>query len=580
MNKQHILEFADRVREAVEPNAYDLISQHIPGAIKNATGGKWRSHCPFHTSDNPSYSFSFNAKGQYRCFSCEAFGGSAVKFLMDISGRSHLETILDLAEQYHIEPPDRDSDAWQAEIDRRNRDRRLRKIVAIASTFYRFELDRNPAARQYLRDRHITEAIADQFRLGYAPRGNPLISKLASQGFTEDDMVAAGVCRRADNGQVFDFFRDRLILPICDDRGNPIAIAGRSMDGSEPKYLNTPDTSIFHKQQITYGLHHAKPLWKKDAPLVLTEGYFDAIALLSQGIPAGAVMGTGLTASRAFALSRQGAIAIGFDDDPAGQRAVWRISDDARVRKAVLGGDIALTVVRWHPAKDPDQLLQSAGADAVTGAIAAAQPYVIWAIRNIETAYEIAPPPDREPLRRKIAELLGDIPSPVERLERQREMAMLLAPGDPELQQQIGSEARTVRRSMRSERTTRSAAIAYRPGETAELAIARCILHRQPEDWDLLDIATDAIAAWEPYWPALWDLIWCDEITAPQLELHPECPDFPAPVLRSLTAPNDADRATLTHPIATIREAATALQTELDIRHRNQELAWLLEENS
>ena len=290
-----------RTIEAVKERAdiVDVVGEHV---VLKKKGREFVGVCPFHDDKSPSMTVS-PAKQFYYCFSCGA-GGNAIKFLMELQRQSFSDVVLELARKYQL--PVETLEGPQQERLRQQLSRRdqLHKVLAMAAGWFRSQL-RSPegaGALAYLRDqRGLSETTLEIFGLGYAPeRWDGLLSHLQQvEGFAPDLLEAAGlvVPRRGGDG-FYDRFRHRVMVPICDRQGRIIGFGGRSLDGGEPKYLNSPETEVFEKGKHLFGLDKAVNAIRKDDRAVVVEGYFDVIALHAAGITnAVAALGTALSLS-------------------------------------------------------------------------------------------------------------------------------------------------------------------------------------------------------------------------------------------------------------------------------------------
>lgn len=276
--------------------------------------------CPFHLEDTPSFSVSPD-KQMYYCFGCQK-GGNAISFVMEYEHLSFQEAVAKLAQRVGVTLPEREMTTGQKRFY--DEKQRLIQINKAAAAYYREQLKRTPLALTYLQKRGVSEEIASRFLLGYAADSwENLKQFLLKKGFTEPDMLKAGVVSQGESGRYFDRFRNRLMFPICDKKGDVIAFGGRVLDDSLPKYLNTPETAVFHKGQNLYGLHLAFPNIRKEEEAILMEGNVDVITAHQWGVDnAVAPLGTAFTEEHAKILKRYCArVTVAFDGDSAGQRA-------------------------------------------------------------------------------------------------------------------------------------------------------------------------------------------------------------------------------------------------------------------
>ncbi len=339
-------------------------------------GHEFSGLCPFHDEKTPSFTVN-DDKGFYHCFGCGAHG-DVIGFVMHTENLSFPEAVERLADDAGLEVPK----ASPAEHQRAQAAISLYAVTEAATVFFEKELrgPRGQAARDYLRGRGLDEATIARFRLGFAPdtRGT-LKSALIGGGISESLLVTAGLLiQPEDNRPSYDRFRGRVIFPIFDRRGRPIAFGGRILGEGEPKYLNSPETPLFQKGSTLYGWSHALKEARETGLLCVTEGYMDAIALLSAGLPAMAPLGTALTETQIQMLWR--AVpepVLCFDGDTAGGRAAARAAERAL---PLLKPGVSLRFVTLPKGEDPDSLVRARGRVGMESVLAAARPLstMIW----------------------------------------------------------------------------------------------------------------------------------------------------------------------------------------------------------
>jgi DNA primase len=347
--------------------------------------------CPFHNEKTPSFTVSED-KGFFHCFGCGAHG-DVVGFVMRSEGLPFPEAVERLAREAGLEVP------VSSPEERRKEEKRATLHGALEAACRWFEEQlRGPAGRAglaYFQRRGLRDETIERFRLGYAPDDrNALLEALKKQGFDEDLQIEAGLAKRPDDGRApFGYFRGRVMFPIADRRGRVIAFGGRILDQGEPKYLNSPETPLFHKGQVLYGLAQAAGAAREKGEIVVCEGYMDVIAMAEAGF-GGAVapLGTALTEDQIVALWRLAPEPIlCFDGDAAGQRAAARAIERAL---PLLAPGKSLRFAPLPPGDDPDSLIRRGGAGAMAEALAAARPLVdvIW---DLELAARPADTPER-----------------------------------------------------------------------------------------------------------------------------------------------------------------------------------------
>jgi DNA primase len=287
-------------------------------------GREFKARCPFHDEKTPSFTVS-PAKGFYHCFGCGAHG-TAIGFLMEFDHMSFVEAIESLASSMGVEVPRNESDRPARRYDE------LFDLMSKVERFWQNGLRENQAAVDYLKDRGIDGTTAKRFGLGYAIDGwSTVLDKFGTSTEAIERLLATGLIIRKDNGGNYDRFRDRITFPIRDIRGRCIGFGGRAMGDGEPKYLNSPETVLFHKGRELYGLYEARQALRQIDRFVVVEGYMDVIALARHGIDFSvATLGTATTSdhlSRLFRLTEN--IDFCFDGDRAGKQAAWRALETA-----------------------------------------------------------------------------------------------------------------------------------------------------------------------------------------------------------------------------------------------------------
>ena len=324
-------------------------------------GREYQACCPFHNEKTPSFTVN-EAKGFYHCFGCGAHG-DIVKFEMEANGLPFLDALKKLADKAGLPMPQLSHENHEKAEERKN----LYEIMELAVKFFEknLRLTGGRAALDYLYNRGFHDDIISKFRLGYAPNNSGLKAFLAGKGVSEHDMIQLGLAALSEksNGRVFDFFRDRVIIPIFDKNNRPIAFGGRVMDGSQPKYLNSPETPIFNKRHVLYNLNNARDKAYEARKIIVCEGYMDVIALSKYGFEyAVAPLGTALTEDQiAEAWKICPVPTLCFDGDGAGIKAAIRSVDRAL---PILKAGYSLQYVFLPDKQDPDEFLKDKGHDA------------------------------------------------------------------------------------------------------------------------------------------------------------------------------------------------------------------------
>ncbi|NWG46191.1 MAG: DNA primase, partial [Alphaproteobacteria bacterium] len=368
--------------------------------------------CPFHDEATPSFHVEEDKK-LYHCFGCGK-SGSAITFLEETEGLTREEAVKRLAEGAGLAlPTPRQSAGARAEADARAA---LATVMERAATLYAGELwgPRGAAARSYLERRGLSRPLAEAFGLGLAPDAWSHLHDALTRGGTPPGVLeAAGLVRPRRSGSGFvDLFRNRLIVPIHDMRGKVIAFGGRALDPAEKaKYINSPETPLFHKGEVLFNLHRAGPHARRSGRLIVVEGYMDVIALARAGLPeAVAPLGTALTAAqgkRLFQIARE--VVLMFDGDAAGRAAAARA---LATLLPDLGAQTRIRVARLPDGQDPDDVVRAHGPQAIAEVLAAAEPLVEALWTNALGAVDIADPQGRQTLEARLTEEVGTIREP------------------------------------------------------------------------------------------------------------------------------------------------------------------------
>ncbi len=415
-----------QIRDATD--IADIISRYV---TLSKTGQNLRGLCPFHSEKTPSFTVT-PAKQMFYCFGC-GIGGDALTFLMKKEGMDFPEAVLELAKQGGVPlpiqsgPPNHHSDHAHR--------RRLEDLHTAASTWFRNNLlfsEQGEPARSYLAARGVQATILEEFGLGYAlPEWDGLMRHLLKNGASQNDVVKAGLAvNREDNdknirqtNRCYDRFRNRLMFPICDVRGNVIAFGGRTIQEDNPKYLNSPETPLFSKGKSLFGLDRAREAIRREHALLLVEGYFDVMILHQAGIRhVAAPLGTALTKEHMQIIRRlSSTVTFVFDGDAAGMRAALRALD------IFVNSGMTVKVAVLPSGEDPDSFVRSHGSDAFLNIVAKAlslleftitqclhrmsQETVEDRIRSVDEILRILQKTDnrieREEYTRQVAEQLG-----------------------------------------------------------------------------------------------------------------------------------------------------------------------------
>lgn len=339
----------------------ELIERHVP--LKRS-GREYHACCPFHDEKTPSFTVS-PQKQFYHCFGCGAHG-SAISFMMKYEGLEFIDAVEELARHAGLTVP-RDAGAKQRPEES------LYDILDAANHYYRSQLGQHAEASEYVHKRGLSAEIIREFDIGFAPAGwNGLLSHIGSGKEKEALLQRAGLLSQGKGGS-YDKFRHRIMFPIHDRRGRVIAFGGRALADDGPKYLNSPETELFHKGRELYGLYKARKSQAKLERMIVVEGYMDVVALAQFGFGnCVATLGTATTGDQAELVFRAAdEVVYCFDGDSAGRKAAWRALEATlpRLREGRQARFLFLP-----DGEDPDSMVRAHGAEAFAGLIAAAQP--------------------------------------------------------------------------------------------------------------------------------------------------------------------------------------------------------------
>jgi DNA primase len=371
--------FLDDIRDRVPISS--VVGKRVTFDKKKSNPGRgdYWANCPFHGEKSPSFHCE-DRKGRYHCFGC-GVSGDHFRFLVELEGLSFPEAVEQIAGLAGVPLPDRDPEA-----DRRDQERAsLHDVMKLATGYFleKLQLPEGAKARGYLRGRGLTAQTQTTFQLGYAPDGRSGLKEfLAGKGVAKDQIEACGLVVFGDDIPLsYDRFRDRIMFPIEDSRGRVIAFGGRAMAPDAPaKYLNSPETELFHKGQILYNFAKARKTVQEKSSVIAVEGYMDVIALAQAGFHhVVAPLGTALTENQLELLWRMAPEPIlCFDGDQAGIKAAMRAADLAL---PFLKPGKSLRFVVLPEGKDPDDLVKASGPEAFAQVLSEARPLIdmIWA---------------------------------------------------------------------------------------------------------------------------------------------------------------------------------------------------------
>ena len=387
----------------------DIVSTISQYMTLKRKGRNYFGLCPFHNEKSPSFSVSPD-KQIFHCFGC-GVGGDVINFVKKIENIGFLDSVRLLAEKSGIQLPNDISKAEEENIKLKNR---VYKINELAAKFYHENLYKptSKIAQDYIKKRKLNNATLKSFLMGYASNSsNELLRYLKEQGFTEEELLASCLIGKSDRGY-YDKFRNRLMIPIRDERGRFIAFGGRVLDDSKPKYINSPENIVYSKGKNLFGLNVARegvhgPLKR----LLIVEGYMDAISLYQRGITnVVASLGTALTDSQGRLLRRNTEqVILGYDADGAGQQAIIR---GMEILKSM---DIDIRILQISGAKDPDEYVLKFGPEKMVKAMDEAISAIEFKIKVLRANLDLNNVNDKVKFLTEIAKILSNVDNNIER---------------------------------------------------------------------------------------------------------------------------------------------------------------------
>jgi DNA primase len=411
----------DRVRDAVD--FVELVSAR--SELRRAGPARYEGLCPFHDERTPSFGIDPTQKVYY-CFGCQS-SGDVFTFVQETEGVDFKGALELLAERYGVELQLEAEDP--RETERRKRRERLLELLARTAAYYErylWESEEAAPAREYLHGRGLGEAILREFRVGYAPSAwDRVLMASRRGGFSEQELYATGLAQRAkDSGRVYDRFRSRIMFPLADVRGRVLGFGARAMrEEQRPKYLNTSDNDIYHKGLQLYGADLARVHATRAGEVIVCEGYTDVIALHQAGMRGSVgLMGTALTGEQVGELARMAqTVLLALDADSAGQEAMLRASSLAAKRK------LELRVVPLPAGKDPAELVQHDGAEAMRAAVERSVAFVRFRVERILAAGEDSTPEGRDRMIEQLRPVFATLAPSAMRMELMRMVSSRLA---------------------------------------------------------------------------------------------------------------------------------------------------------
>ena len=380
----------------------DVVSGYV--RLGKKSGSNMFGLCPFHSEKTPSFSVSPD-KQIYHCFGCGK-GGGVINFIMEIENLSFPEAVEFLAKRAGMPIPEEENDR-----ESRKRSRMLSLNRDAARFFYaQLSTPQGGAARDYMARRRIGPATAKNFGIGFAPdTWDSLEKAMREKGYTDFELFDAGLVRKGNKGGYYDTFRNRLMFPVIDVRGNVIGFSGRILGDGEPKYMNSPETLVFNKSRNLFALNLAKK--SKSGYIILSEGNIDVVSLHQAGFDSAvASLGTSLTPEQARLLSRYtNQVIIAYDNDGAGIKAAQRAI--GILEKL----DLKVKVLRMSGAKDPDEFIKLKGADAFRNLLESSENQIDYRLRSVTDKYDLSVDEQKVEFLKEASDLVARLPGSVER---------------------------------------------------------------------------------------------------------------------------------------------------------------------
>ncbi|MDP4027908.1 MAG: DNA primase [Gallionella sp.] len=421
----------------------DVVERYVP--LKKA-GANFVACCPFHNEKSPSFTVS-QSKQFYHCFGCGAHG-TAIGFVMEHAGFGYVEAIEELARGIGLDVPRERPAAGDAQREYAQKVAPdLYEVMQTATRYYREQLKQSPRAIDYLKQRGLSGEIAAKFGIGYAPDAWQSLAA-AFPDYQSDTLDETGLVVSGDEGKRYDRFRDRIMFPIINVRGQVIGFGGRVLDKGEPKYLNSPETPLFEKGRELYGLFQAQKAIRGGQQVLVVEGYMDVVALAQHGVGyAVATLGTATTPYHVQKLLRLAEhIVFCFDGDKAGQKAAWRALENAL---PYLQDGKRLSFLFLPVEHDPDSFIREFGKDAFEQRVREAMPLSGYLLREASAELDLRTQEGRNQLLQRAKPLLTAITAPATALLLRKEVAALSGISQEELEAlyEIKSVARAPRSS-------------------------------------------------------------------------------------------------------------------------------------
>jgi DNA primase len=462
----------------------DTAKEEIRGRISIATlveryvklkpaGQNLKGLCPFHKEKSPSFIVSPN-RGTFHCFGCGK-GGDIFTFVQEMEGIDFRDALVLLAEEARVKLKTSHAPSGPAQPSNFPAKAEMLAIHQQASRFFYQQIKGNERAISYFKQRGLKPETIRDFALGYAPKGwSSFMTYAKGKGIAPQVLVACGLAVQKGEGEPYDRFRDRIMFTLCDAAGRPIAFAGRAMDDeAQPKYLNSPETPIYHKSKILYGLHKAQPSIRQSDSVIIVEGYMDYLALYECGVQnVVATAGTALTPAHAEIIKRfTQRVFLVFDGDNAGiqaaERGVFALAPYSLVVKVViLPGD-----------EDPDSLVRTAGAEAFLQHLEQAQDGLAFLLDRATAGRDITSPQGKSAVLEQLRPYLEALSDDIVRAESVKVVSERLDVAERLIQGRLRTAAGPAQTPARGAAEPPAVQAPPRYGATLEGAFIRLILN-------------------------------------------------------------------------------------------------------
>ncbi|MFW5785254.1 MAG: DNA primase [Chitinispirillaceae bacterium] len=400
--------FDDTVKEDIRARADIAL---IVGRYVNLKpqGQTLKGLCPFHKEKTPSFNVN-PARGFYHCFGCGK-GGDVFSFLQEIEGVDFPEALRMLAQETGVRLETRHEEASDAGNPAKVSKTELIDIHKEASLFYYHQIKAFPKTVEYFKSRGLSAETVKEFQLGYAPPGwSELIDYMRAKNIAQSELVECGLAVQKENGRVYDRFRDRIIFPLYDLTGRVIAFAGRGLEAdAKPKYLNSPETALYQKNRVLYGIHKARQGIREQKRILVVEGYMDYLSLYQAGIRnAVATSGTAFTVEHAHLIRRfTSRVVLVFDGDQAGLGAAQK------ALQVLAPFNLEVSVLVLPQGEDPDSFVKAQGADAFLGMLDSAQNSTSFLIEKAVSEHDSDSPHGKRQVIEELAAYVEQLKDPI-----------------------------------------------------------------------------------------------------------------------------------------------------------------------